>query len=121
MNIKQVLDEMFSKPSALGNINYQIKQPMLLSEGMAQVYHAWELSGVYLLLEHQESKNWNVPLEQASGKLLYVGKTQKNLCERIKSHFGMKNLTVETFENHRWHSVPSISDDVKINFLKEKL
>ncbi|MBK9186380.1 MAG: hypothetical protein IPM78_08925 [Moraxellaceae bacterium] len=121
MNIKQVLDEMFSKPSALGNISYQIKQPMLLSEGMAQVYHAWELSGVYLLLEHQESKNWNVPLEQASGKLLYVGKTQKNLCERIKSHFGMKNLTVETFENHRWHSVPSISDDVKNQLSQGKI
>ncbi|HMU86658.1 MAG TPA: hypothetical protein PK212_05955, partial [Agitococcus sp.] len=44
---------------------------------------------------------------------LYVGKTQKNLCERIKSHFGMKNLTIKTCENHRWHSVPSISDELK--------
>ncbi|MBL0231479.1 MAG: hypothetical protein IPP76_12025 [Moraxellaceae bacterium] len=56
MNIKQVLDEMFSKPSALGNINYQIKHPMLLSEGMAQVYRMGTPS-VYLLLEHQESKS----------------------------------------------------------------
>ncbi|MBL0231639.1 MAG: hypothetical protein IPP76_12950 [Moraxellaceae bacterium] len=56
MNIKQVLDEMFSKPSALGNINYQIKQPMLLSEGMAQVCHSWELSGVICCLNIKRVK-----------------------------------------------------------------
>ena len=113
MNIKQVLDELFSKPSALGNTSYQIKSPMLLSDGLAQIYQAWELTGIYLLLEYQEGSDWNVALEQASGELLYVGKTQKNLCERIKSHFGMKNLTIKTCENHRWHSVPSISDELK--------
>ncbi|HRH92696.1 MAG TPA: hypothetical protein PLW01_12395 [Agitococcus sp.] len=113
MNIKQVLDELFSKPSALGNTSYHINPPMLLSDGLAQIYQAWELSGIYLLLEYQEGSDWNVTLEQASGELLYVGKTQKNLCERIKSHFGMKNLTSKTFENHRWHSVLSISDELK--------
>ncbi|MBL0231653.1 MAG: hypothetical protein IPP76_13030 [Moraxellaceae bacterium] len=92
---------------------------MLLSEGMAQVSRMGTQRRLFVV-EHQESKNWNVPLEQASGKLLYVGKTQKNLCERIKSHFGMKNLTVETFENHRWHSVPSISDDVKKSTFSRK-
>ena len=46
MNIKQVLDELFSKPSALGNtVITLIPNAFILR--LAQIYQAWELSGNY--------------------------------------------------------------------------
>ena len=94
-----------------GEISLIPRSPILLENGASQTLSTYALFGIYLLVE--KNPDWNVPLEVYEGELLYVGKTNTNVHERIKSHFGLANMR-STFENHRWNSVPSISSDLKI-------
>lgn len=109
---KKSLNAIESRNSAFGQITFTERAPLLLSNGPSQTLSVWKLFGIYLIVE-KNLENWNRPLSEFDGDLLYVGKTSSNVHDRIKSHFGLANMQ-STFENHRWTTVKQVPDDLQI-------
>lgn len=87
------------------------RAPVLLSNGPQQTLPLWSLFGVYLLVERNDDA-WDVPLERFDGEVLYVGMTNSNVHERLKSHFGLANMR-SSFENHRWRTVKRVLPELQ--------
>ena len=93
------------------SIKKSVTDPIILKNGLGSVLPYFNHYGLYLLVA-------SVPQDDKyDGELLYVGKTNFNVYDRIKGHMQAPSSNEEyPFINHRWmgENIKSVPPEVKM-------